>query len=124
MYIGLSLAILTDLTPAEIVVPSTAVFMFAVNIVSGNAPLIVPLLQSYFSSREEDYTFIFTAAPMQGSAAAAAGLSSVTFSTAQTGANPLQRSMLWAIGGLYVLSGLLYVLCSAEVFRMRSARLR
>jgi hypothetical protein len=61
MYIGASLALVADLTPSALLVPSTALFMFFVTIIAGNCPLLIPLGLNNVMTKSY-HTFIVSAA--------------------------------------------------------------
>lgn len=49
MYMGQSLAAITDLsvTPLAYITPSVALFMFVTTLIGGNTPLLIPLVASW-----------------------------------------------------------------------------
>ena len=63
MYIGASLALVADLTPPHLLVPSTALFMFFVTIIAGNCPLLIPWALNGIIHKTY-HTFTIEAAPI------------------------------------------------------------
>eukprot|EP00602_Paraphysomonas_sp_CaronLab_P006014 CAMPEP_0185017394 /NCGR_PEP_ID=MMETSP1103-20130426/357_1 /TAXON_ID=36769 /ORGANISM="Paraphysomonas bandaiensis, Strain Caron Lab Isolate" /LENGTH=360 /DNA_ID=CAMNT_0027546793 /DNA_START=538 /DNA_END=1617 /DNA_ORIENTATION=+ len=109
MYIGASLALVADLTPVDLVVPSVALFMFIVTIIGGNATLLVPLTTSYLIPHTY-HNFQFTAAPPVGSIDTSSGHStySYSYSVDRRSGYDLQEALLYIQCALYFLSAVVY----------------
>jgi hypothetical protein len=106
MYIGASLALITDLALPSLVVPSVALFMFFITIIGGNMPFLVPLIISL--SENIQYKFTFSAAQLAGTDTVI--LPSV-LSASTTSGVVLRDAMLLSICSLYLVSSILYLAC-------------
>ena len=103
MYIGSSLSFISDITVLpSAVVPSIALFMFAVTIIGGNAPLLVPFVLRY-GVKTTTYTYHVDAA-----SADAALNGDVTFVASQDSSIMLQDTLIWVLCSLYVASAIIY----------------
>jgi hypothetical protein len=110
MYLGASLALLSDITPISLIVPSVALFMFIITIIGGNAPLLVPLVLSLRSPTH--HIFQFQAAAPVGSPLS----SSVLFEIERRSGTDLQTALVILFLILYLLSALLYYLCAYSLW--------
>ena len=121
MYIAASLAVVADLTPPALLVPSTALFMFFVTIIAGNCPLLVPVALNVVMHKSY-HTFTVDAAPVAAESATTASseqsawggdgflASSVQYSSSERSGRDLQQVMIVLICALYVASSLIYFL--------------
>jgi hypothetical protein len=116
MYIGASLALLSDVTPTDLIVPSVALFMFIITLIGGNAPLLVPLVLSLRPITH--HTFSFQAAPPAGSPLSE---SSILYSVTRRSGDDLQAALVILFVILYLLSSLLYFLCAYSLWGTSSS---
>lgn len=107
MYIGASLALVSDLTSPGLVTPSIALFMFLVTILGGNAPFLVPMASSLLPDYQ--HTFAFSAAPPAGTPPDGAEMA---FAVQATSGRVLRDSLLIVVCSLYVVSSAMYLLCA------------
>lgn len=107
MYLAASLALLADLTPSHLLVPSAALFMFFVTIIAGNCPLLVPLTLNVFIDKTY-HTFSIMAAPGEGEPGEV-----VQYLATERSGEDLQWVMIATICALYVVSSFIYfiVMC-------------
>jgi hypothetical protein len=111
MYIGASLALLSDVTPPDLIVPSVALFMFIITLIGGNCPLLVPLVLSLRPTTH--HTFTFQAAPPVGSPLSQP---SVLYEVTRRSGGDLQVALVILFTVLYLLGGLLYFLCAYSLW--------
>lgn len=103
MYIGSSLSFISDITiVASAVVPSIALFMFAVTIIGGNAPLLVPFVLRY-GVKKSTYTYHVDAASPDATSG-----SDFTFVVSQDSSVMLQDTLIWVLCSLYLASAITY----------------
>lgn len=117
MYLGASLALLSDVTPSNLIVPSVALFMFIVTLIGGNAPLLVPLILSI--SPITHYTFHFSAAPPYNPTSITTSNSNswlgselINYSIKRRSGYDLQTTLVILFTILYLLSTLVYYICA------------
>ena len=122
MYIAASLALVADLTPPHLLVPSTALFMFVVTIIAGNCPLLVPLALNGLMHKSY-HTFTIDAAPApvssdssvighfsSGSSDSGVGSANVQYFLTERSGHDLQEVMIVTICSLYAASAVIYFL--------------
>jgi hypothetical protein len=112
MYIGASLALLSDVTPSDLIVPSVALFMFIITLIGGNCPLLVPLILSLRPTTH--HTFSFQAAPPLGSPFSLS--STIPFHVDRRSGVDLQIALVIIFSFLYLFGGLLYFLCAYSLW--------
>jgi hypothetical protein len=117
MYIGASLALVADISPPDLLVPSVALFMFAVTLIGGNGPLLVPLVADHMLGPDSSHHFQFSAAVEQGGGAAG---SEVTFVVEARSGYDLQQAMLYILCTLYLVSALVYYYCSYLLWKNKA----
>lgn len=110
MYLGASLALLSDVTPSNLIVPSVALFMFIVTLIGGNAPLLVPLILSI--SPITHFTFHFTAASPYEPTNLLLQSESTNYSIIRRSGTDLQTTLIILFTILYLLSTLVYYICA------------
>ena len=115
MYIAASLALVADLTPPPLLVPSTALFMFFVTIIAGNCPLLVPVGLNLVMQKSYHTFYVEAAATPDVFAAAGGdgdgdGLSAayVGYTSSERSGHDLQLVMTVLICSLYAVSSLIY----------------
>lgn len=115
VYLSQALALVTDqrVIPSGLLTPSVALFMLIITIIGGNSPLLVPGLLSAVGYGE-DVSIAFTAA--SADPAAPAG-EDVSFSVLHADASQMQYTLMYALGGCYGLSGLLYLWAYAAMVK-------
>lgn len=105
MYIGASLALVADLTPEELIVPSVALFMFIITLIGGNGPLLVPLVADHLMGRKSYHNFKFSAAVGEGGGEMG---TSTTYEVDARSGYDLQQAMLYILCSLYFASAVVY----------------
>lgn len=117
MYIGASLALVADMTPPHLLVPSTALFMFFVTIIAGNCPLLVPVgLNIVIDKSYHNFTIAAAAVAPEvlSSPVIASGVSGglsaayVEYTASERSGHDLQQVMIVLISSLYAVSSLIY----------------
>lgn len=124
MYIGASLALVADLTPSVLLVPSTALFMFFVTIIAGNCPLLIPLGLNNVMTKSY-HTFIVSAAntPETSTMRDIGNFVSsyVEYTATERSGRDLQQVMTVIICVLYAVSSVIYFLVMLLCPRMPAA---
>mmetsp|Transcript_12881 Transcript_12881/g.16936 ORF Transcript_12881/g.16936 Transcript_12881/m.16936 type:complete len:522 (-) Transcript_12881:35-1600(-) len=95
---GLVMALIVELSPENEIVASTAIHMFIVCNVAGNAPILVPLFEQIFYSEKE---FSFQAASMLSD-------NQITYFIKAENAKSLELSLMICLPGLYLLASLFF----------------
>lgn len=126
LYIGATFALLTDISPRHLTVVFIACFTLFTTIIATIVQLSIPLLKAFFDGLYEPHLFLFSAAPYappgfinieSGSFQEFSSVpdtivhDQILFRINRTGADGLQSAMLFSLGSIYILSGVLYI-CS------------
>ena len=126
MYLGASLALLSDVTPPNLIVPSVALFMFIVTLIGGNAPLLVPLILSLRPTTHHNFHFT-AAAPAPPTLLSSSSSSSsspwlesaelINYSITRRSGTDLQITLVILFTILYLLSTLVYYICAYVLWK-------
>ena len=119
MYIGASLALVADLTPEDLLVPSVALFMFLVTLLGGNGPLLVPLVADHFLGSRKHHTFHFTAAVGEGGGEAG---STMEYAVEARSGFDLQHALLYILCSLYLASAVVYFSVALRLLSGKNTR--
>ncbi len=119
MYLGATIALLSDISPSKLTVPCVAVFSLFSTIIATLVQLLIPFLKGVFDSLNSPHLFIIYAAPYAPpQSLSSAGnnmyrdhriLDDIRYRVSRTGADGLQSAMLYSLGSIYIFSALLYV---------------
>lgn len=106
VYFSQALALISDsrVVPRDLVTPSVALFMLIITIIGGNSPLLIPSLMPVVGF-DRDVVIDFTAASSDPTNAA----TDISYAVANSDAKKLQYTLVYALGGCYAISGILYL---------------
>eukprot|EP01035_Chromulina_nebulosa_P018884 gene18884-24676_t len=107
VYLSQTLAILSDLSPADSIVTSIALFMFFITLIGGNTPVLVPLVHNSIQSSIADVNITFTASSIYTTNSTT---SINEFIVSNPNALGLQITLAGLLGLVYVVSALLFLL--------------
>lgn len=119
MYIGASLALVADITPADLLVPSVALFMFVVTLIGGNGPLLVPLVADHLMGSKTYHSFHLSAAVEEGGGEEGGEVAYIV--EARSGYD-LQHAMLYILCTLYLASALVYYYSSYLLWKSKDTK--
>jgi hypothetical protein len=113
IYFGITLTLLSEITPKRLTVLCVALFSLFSIIIATMVQLLIPFFKREFDSQLGPHTFLVLAAPTEAEAAAGG---QVPYFVEETGAAGLQRAMKLVLFSAYLGGAVLYL---ASYLRMR-----